>query len=167
MDKKEFYKTVTRKFGPLKQSQIDGFENIINEAIKRKLDKRWLAYALATTWHETARTMQPITEYGSQKYLRSKKYWPYIGRGYVQLTWKVNYEKYGIADTPEKALDPQVAVFILFDGMEKGVFTGKKFSDYFNDRITDWVGARRIINGTDRAKLIADYALVFYEGLRK
>jgi hypothetical protein len=30
--------------------------------------------------------------------------------------------------------------------------------DYFNDKVTDWVNARRIINGTDKAAVIASYA---------
>jgi putative chitinase len=77
--------------------------------------------------------------------------WRYRGRGYVQITGRTNYAKYGIAGDPEKATHPDVAANIMFDGMIKGAFTGKKLSDYFNASKTDWVNARRIINGTDRA----------------
>ena len=35
----------------------------------------------------------PITEYGSQDYLQGKEYWPYIGRGWVMLTWEDNYRR--------------------------------------------------------------------------
>ena len=35
----------------------------------------------------------------------------------------------------------------------QGVFTGKKFGDYFNKTTEDWVNARRIINGLDKANL--------------
>ena len=161
------YQVVRDKFGKLVQSQVNGFETIIHKWQESKLeDLRWLAYMLATTWHETSRTMQPITEYGSQTYLRSKKYWPYIGRGYVQLTWKRNYEKYGIADHPEKALEPDLAAHIMIDGMTKGIFTGKKLGDYFNTKVSDAVGARRIINGTDKDKLIAGYYNVFLDALK-
>ena len=160
------YAIVRDMAGSLKQSQVDGFEAILNKWQESALkDLRHLAYMLATAWHETARTMQPITEYGSQKYLRSKKYWPYIGRGYVQLTWKRNYDKYGIADHPEKALEPDLAAHIMIDGMEKGIFTGKKLDDYFNARINDPVGARKIINGTDKDQLIAGYHKVFLKAL--
>ena len=149
-----------------KPSQLTGFELIINKFYEMKQsDLRWLAYALATAFHETAHTMKPVTEYGSRRYLTSKKYWPYIGRGYVQLTWDWNYAKYGIKDDPEKALDPDFSAFILIDGMVKGIFTGRGFSNYFNDKKDDPVNARRIINGKDKAELIAGYHRKFLQGL--
>jgi hypothetical protein len=165
MNKKLFYDKVRASFGPLTQKQVDGFEIILNEGVKRGVLKEHLAYILATVWHETAHTMQPVKEYGGEKYLRSKKYYPYYGRGYVQLTWKDNYVKYGIADNPDKALDALVAVEILYDGMLKGVFTGKKLSDYFNDKVTDWRNARRIVNGLDKADLIGGYGKLFAEAI--
>jgi hypothetical protein len=39
-----------------------------------------------------------------------------------------------------------------------GTFTGKKLPDYVNATQADFVGARRTVNGTDRADLIARYA---------
>jgi hypothetical protein len=50
--------------------------------------------------------------------------------------------------------------------MERGLFTGKKLSDYFNDKKTDWRNARRIINGLDKADTIARYAQNFYNCLK-
>src|SRR6187549_3550178 len=82
--------------GNLTEDQVDGQNTIISvwEALPiLALDQRWLAYMLATTFHETAATFQPITEYGSDAYLQGKSYYPYIGRGYVQLTWDYNYQK--------------------------------------------------------------------------
>jgi putative chitinase len=167
MQRNKFFLEVAKAFGRLNQSQVTGFIHILNRWEETSFnDIRWLAYMLATTWHETARTMQPITEYGSQKYLQGKKYYPYIGRGYVQLTWKKNYERYGIARTPEKALDPDYAAFIMIDGMTKGVFTGRKLNDYFNEDKNDPIGARRIINGTDKDKLIASYYNKFLIALK-
>ncbi len=151
----------------LSASQRQGYDHIVkkwDETIHP--DERWLAYILATAYHETAHTIQPVTEYGSQEYLRSKPYWPYIGRGYVQLTWKKNYEKYGIADHPERALDPDLAAHILIDGMVNGTFTGRKLSQYFNEHMEDPINARRIVNGIDRAEKIADYYLDFLQMLR-
>lgn len=87
--------------------------------------------------------------------------WRYRGRGLVQITGHDNYAKYGIADDPDKALDPAKAVEILFDGMTNGRFTGKKLSDFFTATASDWIGARQIINGTDRAADIAGYAKKF------
>lgn len=141
--------------GKLSQGQVEGMEKIINYSTV-SLDQ--LAYVLATVKWETAHTMQPIKEYGSTAYLKSKPYWPYYGRGLVQLTWKDNYAKYGLDKTPDKALEWDLSLFVLFDGMTKGLFTGKKLDDYINDNKRDYINARRIINGTDRAKEIAQIA---------
>lgn len=169
MDRKVFFNYVRKApFGnSISQNQVDGLTNILDykNSNYSTWSNEYLAYALATVFHETAGTMQPVKEYGGEKYLKSKPYYPYYGRGYVQLTWKRNYDLYGISATPEKALDPKVSVRILFDGMERGVFTGKKLSDYFSDTKEDPVNARRIINGTDKAKLIAGYYKNFLDAL--
>lgn len=129
------------------------------------------AYVLATIRHETADKFAPITEMGSQKYLRLKPYYPYIGRGYVQLTWKWNYEKFGkmldilLAENPSLANEPETAWKILELGMTKGLFTGKKLGDYFSDSKRDFYNARRIINGLDCAGLVQSYAEKYYEVL--
>lgn len=152
--------------GTLAQSQVEGMENIL-----RYRDTRYsgvtndqLAYMLATAYWETAHTMQPVTEYGSQAYLRAKKYWPWIGRGLVQLTWKDNFAKFGITN-PEDALKWDKALYIFFRGMVEGMFTGKKLSDYITDTKRDYVNARRIINGVDKASTIAAIANKFRTAL--
>lgn len=91
--------------------------------------------------------------------------WRYRGRGLVQITGRDNYAKYGIANDPDKALDPVKSVEILFDGMINGRFTGKRLADFFSATTTDWNGARKIINGTDRADDIAGYAKKFAAAL--
>ena len=58
------------------------------------------------------------------------------------------------------------AVKIMVQGMKDGWFTGKKLSDYINQSQKDYVGARRIINGTDKDKLISGYAETFEKALR-
>lgn len=176
IDRKRFYDSIRTLFGTIKQPQVDGMEAILNEWETRGLtDLRQLAYILATTYHETARTMQPIEEYGKGK---GKKYGKpdsvtgqsYYGRGFVQLTWDYNYKSLGallnvdLYHHPEKALELPIATQIMFEGMIKGLFTGKKLSDYFNSQ-TNWVNARKIINGLDKAKMIADYAQSFYQSL--
>lgn len=145
---------------------------IIEEAKKHGLLRNELAYVLATAYHETAHTMKPVREYGSETYLRKKKYYPYVGMGYVQLTWKYNYElaskKLGVdfvAD-PKKLLDPKYASVILVIGMKEGWFTGKKLSDYITLQKSDFINARRIINGVDKQKEIAEIAIK-YETLLK
>ena len=140
---------------------------------------------LATAYHETARTMQPIDEYGKgrgkdygKRLKMSRKPYSdtlplYYGRGYVQLTWYENYEKAGkkvgvdLLNEPGLALSAPIAAKIMRDGMLEGWFTGKKLSDYVGLRTADYVGARRIINGTDKANLIAGYAVAFELALRK
>lgn len=182
INRENFYTTVRSNFGPLKQSQVDGFEAILNQwEISGLTDLRWLAYMLATAWHETAKTMQAIEEYGKGKGRKYGKPDPktgkiYYGRGFVQLTWYYNYAKMGaiidvdLYNHPELALDTATAVKIMFEGMTtgesfKGDFTGKHLGMYFNDKKEDWINARRIINGVDKAVLIADYAKDFYAGL--
>jgi hypothetical protein len=64
----------------------------------------------------------------------------------------------GLLKDPDQALDPQIAYKIMSVGMRKGCFTGKKLSDYINQNGSDYVNARRIINGTDQADKIAGYA---------
>jgi putative peptidoglycan binding protein/glycosyl hydrolase family 19 (putative chitinase) len=95
---------------------------------------------------------------------RGKKYPPYYGRGLVQLTWYYNYKKMSskvgvdLYNNPDLALELNYAIPIMFIGMKEGFFTGKKFADYFNPAKENWVNARRIINGTDRANTIAGRA---------
>jgi predicted chitinase len=130
---------------------------------------------LATVYKECATRMWPTTEYGSEDYLKGKEYYPYIGRGFVQLTWEENYKNAGIAlgliddrdlvVHPDVALDSLIAARIMFRGMAEGWFTGAKLGQYFNDTVDDPVGARRIINGTDCAYEIADYHQIFLSAL--
>jgi predicted chitinase len=123
-------------------------------------DRNQICYILATIQHETAATFRPIAEYGGA----SRPYAPYYGRGYVQLTWKYNYAKYSeklhqdFVTYPNEVMQPDVSLFVIVDGMKNGIFTGKNLNDYINKERVDFVNARRIINGIDRADLIASYA---------
>lgn len=172
IDRKEFYSQLraTLVKGGLNQAQVDGFEAILDEWERRNLtDLRWLAYIMATAWHETAQRMQPIEEFGRG---RGKAYAPtYYGRGFVQITWERNYARLSdvidvdLVTHPEKALEMDNAIQILFEGMIDGLLTGKALSDYF-DRESDWRGARAIVNGKDRAAEIAGYAQKIWDSLR-
>ena len=169
---KEFFDAIRKEYGPFKQSQIDGFNTILKATEGMHTTHR--AYLLATSWHETASTMQPIAEYGKGRgkpYGKPGKYGQaQYGRGYVQLTWDDNYEKadkaLGLNGALMKdfnlAMQPTIAAQILVRGCEEGWFTGKKLSDY----LPDYVGARRVVNGTDKAQLIAGYAREFEAALR-
>ncbi|MEP7454312.1 carboxypeptidase [Phyllobacterium sp. SB3] len=136
-------------------------QTIIAECKKQNLLRNQAAYVLGTAYWETAKTLKPVKEayWLSETWRKNNlRYYPYYGRGYVQLTWDYNYEKYGIKDEPDKALEPELAAYILVDGMKNGIFTGKKLSDYITLQKSDFVGARPIVNGTDKAREIADLA---------
>jgi hypothetical protein len=166
--------------GALSQEQVDGQSVILavweyQAGGTPMTDIRWLAYMLATVYHETAQHMWPNTEYGSDSYLQGQEYWPYIGRGYVHLTWEANYDKASKALSlidnrdlvahPEMALDSLIAARIMFRGMAEGWFTGKKLGQYFNDERDDPVNARQIINGNDDDVLISGYHDQFLDAL--
>lgn len=96
------------------------------------------------------------------------------GRGYVQLTGRRNYTKMGqtfgvdltsSAAAADRVLEAGLAAKIMFYGMEKGSFTGKKLGDSFNQTTEDWRNARRIINRLDMADVIASYARKFYAAI--
>ena len=157
-----------------------GAEAIINYWESKPLlkDKRWLAYILATAYHETAHTFEPVREIGRGKlraYGRKRKQSGepytidqiYYGRGHVQLTWYENYDKFSkllgidLLNNPDLALQMDTSIRIMFKGMTRGLFTGVNLSRYFNDQREDWVSARKIINGTDKAEMIAEYGKEF------
>lgn len=178
-----FFDAIRPMFGRLSTSQVSGIETIL--AASDHLPITHVAYLLGTTFHETARTMQPITEYGGKQYFN--KYdtgklakalgntpeadgdgYKYRGRGFVQITGRANYAKAGkalgvdLVGNPDMALQPTVAALILVRGCTNGWFTGKKLSDYLPG---DYVNARRIVNGTDKAEAIANYARRFEAAL--
>jgi putative chitinase len=173
-------------FKSFTQDQVDGLNVFLdwhdheNPPIPHKyhIDDRCLAYIMATTFHETARTMQPIEEYGKGA---GKSYGEpagpygekYYGRGYVQLTWYDNYkrqdEKLGLKGELVKdaglALDAEIAKKVIIFGMCDGDFTGRALGDFFTIEDTNWYDARTIVNGHDQASTIAGYAEKFLNAI--
>lgn len=178
----------------MNQSEVAGCNTIL--AAMEGSPLSYTAYALATAYHETAHTMQPINEYGGPSYFE-RMYGPsgrrpdtarqwgntnpgdgnrFHGRGYVQLTWRNNYRKAGAAlgvaleEHPELALNPDVAAKIMRRGMEEGWFTGHGFKSYLSpigaEDTESFTEARHIINGSDRAEMIAGYAIDFQTALQ-
>ncbi len=92
--------------------------------------------------------------------------WKYRGRGLCQTTGRRNYAKFGFEDRPEDAAHVRDAAEIMVKGMRDGLFTGKKFSDYFTSSKEDFVQARRMINSLDKAEEIAKHARTFHAALK-
>lgn len=134
------------------------------------------AYILATACWETAHTLQPVREGfylgdRADAFRRNLRYFPWYGRGQVQLTWEANYRRAGpqvgadlIAD-PDRALDPAIAAEVLVQGCLEGWFTGKKLADFVGPADCDYLHARRVINGMDCAERIAELADEYEDAL--
>lgn len=151
---------------------------ILAEARSQGLSIKQTAYVLATVQTESqmGRFMYEIGKGGG-------KHGKYYGRGYVQITWEYNYRYWArrlgidLIGNPDLAAKPEVAVKILIGGMKDGTFTGmspngtylpgaaKKLSDYINSSKTDYVGARNIVNGQDKARAIASDAKRYEKAL--
>jgi hypothetical protein len=186
IDRKVYFDSVRKSLfgGGMEQQQVDG-QNAILAQWETEFpagDLRHLAYMLATTFHETARTMWPIEEYGKGAGKTYGKRDPetgetYYGRGFVQLTWRENYHnatvELGLTDVrdleyhPDQALDLIIASQIMFRGMSEGWFTNKKLSTYFSETRDDPVGARAIINNdvSKNGSRIAGYHQKFLDAL--
>ncbi len=197
-NRKKFFTAYREIFGSLKQHQVNGLDSLLLsfERDQEITNLQYMAYMLATVKHETANRFQPITEYGGRSYFskydpvlantsrrrsRAKRNgntmrgdgYKYRGRGFVQITWKNNYQKlgdalgYDLVNNPEKALDPVIAYKIMSYGMRMGTFTGRRLSHYISREHIDYKNARKIINGLDKAQLVKRHAENFEKILRK
>jgi hypothetical protein len=180
-DRKIFFDGFRQRLdATIEQGQVDGLEFLLGrlESDPHWKDLRHTAYALATVFHETAYSFQPVEEgyyLGTDRkvkaHQKSLRYFPFFGRGYVQLTWRKNYEKAGKAlgidfiNSPGLALVPDHAFDVLTLGLFRGWFGGK-LTTYINDKQTDYVNARKCVNVLDKAGIIAGYAGSFEKILR-
>lgn len=142
------------------------FQYIISECTKFCKYLRQIAYILATVEHETNATFLPVEEgyyLGSKAkaFQKSLRYYPWYGRGYVQLTWQSNYRKYAdLLNIPlgdgSWAKEPKYAAFVLVHGIMTGNFSsnGKGLDFYINKDKTDYLNARRTVNLMDKAHKI-------------
>lgn len=171
-------------YGSLPSWQKEPVDRIISEGLRRDQSIPRISYALATGYHETARWKYDEEigkgrgrDYGRPVMLIRGVYVSYHGRGDPQLTWLQNYARMSCAltlehgrpinlvENPELAKLPEYSAMILWEGMVRGMFTGKNLADYFSGNKKDYRGARRIINGTDKAKKITRYAEMFETAL--
>jgi len=173
--------------GALKPDQVRGLETVCAAAKAASWPLAFTAYALATAVHETAYTMQPVREafWLTEKWRRANlRYYPFYGRGYVQLTWKNNYERAdrelglsgSLLGNLDLAMDPGIAAKIMVKGMHEGWFAGGQNGQRHTlarhlpangaATVEQLTSARRIINGTDKAKKIAAEAMKFQAALQ-
>lgn len=149
---------------------------LIDECKRQALLRNQCAYVLATSFWETAHTMRPVVEaYWLSEAWRKKnlRYYPWHGRGFVQLTWEANYKRaeretgQPVHQNPALALDPMVAAKIAVTGMREGWFTGRDLNDFIDLRHSDFKGARAIINGRDKDDEIASIARQYDADLKR
>lgn len=171
----------------LKPDQVKGLQTVCSAAKAANWPLAFTAYALATACHETAYTMQPVREayWLSENWRRNNlRYYPFYGRGYVQLTWKENYDKADralnlsgqLSNNLELALDPDIAARIMVRGMQEGWFAGDRNGNRHTlarhlpengaASVAQMTSARRIINGTDKNDKIAAEAMKFQKALQ-
>lgn len=183
VDMKTFFSLVRKSLfgGRLSTGQVQGMEAKLQAFREAGWSPSWAAYALATSYHETAKRMLPVREGLSVSDAwrkRNLRYYPYYGRGDVQLTWLVNYQRADrelglegkLVKNLDLALDPDISAKIMVLGMKEGWFTKKTLQDYLPatwGTKEQFVQARRIINGTDRANDIAGYAVQFQQALKE
>lgn len=194
-DPAKFFEGAKDVLGSLSQSEVDGCNAILDACGAAGYPVGDVAYALATAYHETAGTMQPIKELGGTAYF-TKMYdingarpdkakelgnltpgdgAKYAGRGYVQLTGKKNYAyaagKVGadLVNNPDLALQPDIAAKIMVFGMREGWFTHRDLDDDIPRSgpatYDQFLKSRDIINGTDKADKIAREAVEFQQAL--
>lgn len=208
LDRKAFYAELRKRnsgvFGTsLSQGQVDGIENLLNVWKDFFIDgpAEELAYNLGTAYHETAHTMQPITERGRRSYF--DKYepgtrigkvlgntlrgdgWRFRGEGHVQNTGRANAHKathrlnqvfrlnLDLVSHPKQRGDPFISALSLFLGNREGWWTTRKLARYIDgidesddEDFREYVKARAVVNGSDKAETIARYALAFERALK-
>lgn len=186
-DKKIFFDEIRRSlFKRLTIAQVEGIEAKMEAFVDAKFPLSWAAYALATSYHETAGRMVPVREglNASDDWRKRKlRYYPWYGRGDVQLTWESNYRKAdkelglngALIRNPDVALDKDVSARVMVRGMTEGWFSGDRTGKHTLARhlpenegtFEQFRQARRIINLMDKAELIANHALKFQDALKK
>ena len=189
LNSKEFFAHVRSMLyhGFMNQSEVDGINSILDswDNTAPNSDIRFVADSLGQCYHETAYTMQPISEYGKgegRPYGVKNKLTGqiYYGRGLIQLTWLSNYQKAtnelfhmgllqdgeSLVTNADLALRPDIAAAIMIHGMLEGWFTGKSLKNFFDAKHTDFFHSRQIINGMDRAFEISQFSQQFLSALQ-
>lgn len=150
----------------LKKEQREAITLLLNECKEQGVtDLRQVAYVLGTVYHECGfrSIKERRAKEGTEVWKMQEKYWHtgFYGRGFSQLTWRYNYKKFSpivgfdLVKNPDKVLEPAIGAKIIVHGMRIGLFTNKSLDNYFNPTTTNWIDARRIVNGTFMADKVA------------
>lgn len=199
IDRTFFFDEIKKQglFTKLTQSQVDGMNGKLDVAERLEVGVlEYIAYVMATSYHETGKAMAPVREVGKGKgrdYGKKLKMGGgpgkrvpyttpdqiYYGRGDVQLTWYENYQLMSrllfgdlrLLIEPDLALDSKVSAMIIWEGMLRasssfGDFTGRCLEQYYKDGKFDWFNARKIVNGLDKAQHIGDIGRLFLKCIR-
>lgn len=170
LNRKIFFDAIRKSVfdGSLDGDQVGGITRVLDyrDTNYSKMTNEELAYLLATATHETGHKMTPIREGGGEAYLRTKRYYPWVGEGLVQVTWEANHRKFG-ATAPGQLMTWPIALNAIFKGMIFGMFTGVKLSDFIRGGYTDYFNARRIVNRLDKAHLIEEYANAYLAAFKR
>lgn len=168
--------------GKLTAGQVQGMEAKLKAFQEAGYSVSWAAYALATSYHETAQRMLPVREglNASDRWRKANlRYYPYYGRGDVQLTWLENYKRAdrelglegALLKNLDLALDPDISAKVMVRGMQEGWFSkGNTLAKHLPNpegTVSQFRQARRIINIMDKADLIAGYAIKFQTALKE
>lgn len=125
---------------------------------------------------------QPALYKNQERYYRENGQ----GRGLVMITWLINYFKVGelkgvkgeqvggvtitgmvLKQIPNLMLNPRVSYLAASRGMKYGAFTTHTLDEFFiPGKPPQYVQARKIVNGLDRAELIASFAAKFERIIR-
>ena len=172
--------------GNLTQRQVDGLNTLLDvwEIHFRDADIRWLAYSLATAFHETAQTMEPIPEYGegertflwrAVRPLRSVLLRPrlrpaHLGRELHQ--GRTDPRRQILRRMSDASVRPSDAGaraggFGPLRRLHRGlVYREWGCPEFFNDSREDPYEARTVVNGHDKAELIESYYYDFKKALQ-
>lgn len=187
IDVAKFQEAVTGPlfFGSLPSWQAKPLQLLTEAGVRRNRSINDIAYALATAYWESGRFKHKEEigrgrgrDYGESVLVIRGQRETYYGRGYVQLTWLRNYslmsliltevlgKEIDLVNNPDLAARPEISIEIIWEGMIRGTFTGKNLADYISRDHANFVSARRIINGTDKANKIASIAEKFRDALQ-
>jgi hypothetical protein len=164
------FEPIARRVNPQAAPQIARLLlELNNQAVT---DANHIAYVLASAHHESGMGAAMTEHDSGQRYegradlgnTQAGDGPRYRGRGFVQITGRSNYTRYSrlmnedMVNHPERAADPDVSARFTVDGMVNGTFTNLTGGiARFNrpEGAYDFVHARQLVNGMDRAEAIA------------